>query len=400
MVSLAAVCMERKIRIGGLGPLSAPGVVWAGLDLQHGMMLAVQHLNAAGGVLGRSVTLLFEDTCGRTDAGVAAIEKLKNEKVDAIAGEYHSFVVNAFLDQVQRCGVPFVCASCTLDAITERRVSCVFRLAPPQSYGWRIYADFLAAEGFQHVLALQEENQYWNAGSRIIELRLQELGVRFTRLSMPSGSADPRRWIRQLEALASKEPSPDILLLLISDAEALRSTIEESQSHGFVPPSCYLGDPAGRAGFPEWWRTVRTKSAQIPFLSYVQWDRLTPVGKRAVREFEKHFWRQPTFVALEGYDSVLSLGRAFLEAGSTDPARACNALRRIQFEGTRGTIRFSTEPAGVVHQQWKWPPICVAVYRQVPRQFGEADILWDSQLGAVSGTGSLRVRCNSSSAGD
>jgi ABC-type branched-subunit amino acid transport system substrate-binding protein len=400
MVSVAApVCMAREIRIGGLGPLSAPGVVWAGLDLQDGMTLAVQHLNGAGGVLGRSVTLLFEDTCGHTGVGIAAIEKL-SEQVDALAGEYHSFVANAFLDRVQRSGVPFVCASCTLDAITERRVSCVFRLAPPQSYGWRIYADFLAGEGFQHVIALQEENQYWNAGSRIIELRLQELGVRFTRFSVPPGSADPRRWIEQLEALARKKPGPDILLLLISDADPLRSMIEECRSHGFVPPKCFLGDPAGRAGFPEWWRTVRTKSTPIPFLSYSRWDGLTPVGKRAVREFEKQFGRQPTFVALEGYDSVLSLGRAFVEAGSTDPARDCDALRRIQCEATRGTIRFSTEPAGVVHQQWKWPPVCVAVYRQVPRQFGEADILWDSQLGAVSGTGSLRVSCNNPSAGD
>jgi ABC-type branched-subunit amino acid transport system substrate-binding protein len=392
--------MRPEILIGGLGPLSAPGVTWAGLDLWDGMTLAVQQLNAAGGVLGHSVKLIFEDTCGRTDAGIKAIGKLNLQQIDALAGEYHSFVANAFLDEVQRSGVPFICASCTLDAITERRLSCVFRLASPQSHGWRIYADFLAGQRFQHAVALQEDSQYWNAGSRIIELRLQELNVSFTRFSVQPGTADPRRWIEKLEVLARKKPSPDILLLLMSDPDPLRSTIDESQSHGFVPPSCFLGDPAGRSGFPEWWRAVRTKNTIIPFLSYVRWDGLTPFGKRAVREFEKQFGRQPTFVALEGYDSVLSLGRAFAEAGSTGPANACDALRQIHFEGTRGTIKFSTEPAGLVHQQWKWPPVCVAAYHKVPRQFGEADILWDSRLGPVTGAGSLLRRWQNSSTGE
>src|SRR5438445_10814993 len=97
---LQPVCMAREIRIGGLGPLSAQGVAWAGVDLQYGMTLAVQHLKGAGGILGQPVTLLFEDTCGRTGAGIAAIEKL-SEQVDALAGEYHSFVANAFLHRVQ-----------------------------------------------------------------------------------------------------------------------------------------------------------------------------------------------------------------------------------------------------------------------------------------------------------
>src|SRR5258708_33387925 len=73
-----------------------------------------------------------------------------------------SVVADAVVDPVQRSGLPFVCASATLDNITAQRLGFVFRLAPPQSYGRAIYADFLASEGFQHVVALQEDNFYWN----------------------------------------------------------------------------------------------------------------------------------------------------------------------------------------------------------------------------------------------
>jgi ABC-type branched-subunit amino acid transport system substrate-binding protein len=148
---------EREtIRIGGLGPLTLPGIPWAGRELKDGMSLAVQQLNGSGGVLSNELTLLFEDTHGRPEAGIAAVQRLLDDRVHAFAGEFHSVVADAVVDPVQRSGLPFVCASATLDSITARRLGFVFRLAPPQSYGWAIYADFLASEGFQHVVRFKK----------------------------------------------------------------------------------------------------------------------------------------------------------------------------------------------------------------------------------------------------
>ena len=246
------------IRIGGLGPLTLPGIPWAGRELRDGMNLAVQQLNHSGGVLSRQLTLLFEDTHGRPEAGVAAIEKLLDERVQVFAGEFHSVVADAVVEPMQRSGLPFVCASATLDNITARRLGFVFRLAPPQSYGWAVYADFLASEGFRHVVALQEDNFYWNNGSGVIEARLRKLGVRFTRLSVAPGLADAMSWIRQVQAKQSDPPVPDILLLLMGYPEPLRSVVGEAHNHSLVPPACFLGDPAGRAVFSDWWEIVGT----------------------------------------------------------------------------------------------------------------------------------------------
>jgi len=66
-------------------------------------------------------------------------------------------------------------------------------------------------------------------------------------------------------------------------------------------------------------------------------------------------------------------------------------LRRIEFEGTRGIIRFSTEPAGVVHQQWKWAPVCILAYRHARQAFSEADVLWDAECGHSIVTKTLRA---------
>lgn len=378
------------IRIGGLGPLTLPGIPWAGREHKDGMSLAVQQLNGSGGVLGSQLTLLFEDTHGRPEAGMAAVERLLGESVHALAGEFHSVVADAIVESVQRSGLPFVCASATLDDITARRLDFVFRLAPPQSYGWAVYADFLASQGFRHVVALQEDNLYWNNGSRAIEARLRKLGVRFTRLSVAPGLADARSWIRQVQAKQSDSPVPDILLLLMAYPEPLRAVVRETHNHGLVPPACFLGDPAGRTVFPDWWEIAGTDAIQVPFLSYTRPDRPTGNGKRISMDFKKQYGREPTFVAFEGYDSVLVLARAFEDAGTTEPPNVCEALRHMELEGTRGTIKFSTEREGVVHQQWKWPPVCVVAYGHARQAFSEADLLWDAEHGYSIGTKSLR----------
>lgn len=371
---------DNGLRIGGLGPLSMPGIAWAGRELRDGMGLAVQQLNRSGGVLGRPLVLLFEDTHGRPEAGVAALEKLLHERVHAIVGEFHSAVADALVEPIQRSRVPFVCASATLDDITTRRLSYVFRLAPPQSYGWGVYADYLASEGFHHVVALQEDNAYWNSGSKVIEARLRSSGVRLSRLSAVSGQVDARTWIRKVQALQSESPSPDMLLLLTGYPEPLRSVVVEARTRGLLTSTCFLGDPAGRTVFPDWWETVGTDAVNVPFLSYAP-SVPTSDGTQMATAFKQHYAREPTFVAMEGYDSVRVLARALEDAGGTESPNVCAALGRMELEGARGTIRFSTDHEGVVHQQWKWPPVCVAVRRHHRQAISDAEVLWDASAG-------------------
>jgi ABC-type branched-subunit amino acid transport system substrate-binding protein len=380
------------IRIGGLGPLTPPGLTWAGNELRDGMTLAVERINGTGGVLGGSLQLLFEDTQGKPEAGAAAVKKLFEKRVDAFAGEFHSVVADGIVESIERSGVPFVCASATMDSITARRLGMVFRLAPPQSYGWSVYADCLASQGFQHVVALQEDNIYWNNGARVVEARLAELGVRFTRLPLTTGSADVLACIREVQAMRCEYAAPDILLMLVAYPEPFISIAREAIRCGLGPPKCFLGDPAGRVAYVGESSGVDTHAIQVPFLSYARPHRPTEEGQRISQEFQHRFGRVPTFVAFEGYDSILVIAHACAHAGSLKPEAICDALQTISVPGTRGTIEFSTEADGVVHQQWKWPPACVMVYLRSQQSFEEAHVLWDAEHGRSGQTHLLRRR--------
>jgi hypothetical protein len=247
------------------------------------MTLAVEQINGTGGVLGRPLTLLFEDTQGSPQAGLAAVGKLLRERVHVFAGEFHSVVADAIVEPVERSSLPFLCASATMDSVTARRLSMVFRLAPPQSYGWSVYADCLASHGFQHVVALQEDNLYWNSGSRVMEARLHNLGVRFTRLPLTAGSTDVVACIRQVQGMRSEHPAPDILLMLVAYPEPFVSLASEASRHGLVPPACFIGDPAGRVACQDRWGVAGTDAMRVPFLSYLRLEQLTEEGQRLSR---------------------------------------------------------------------------------------------------------------------
>ncbi|MGH7362629.1 MAG: ABC transporter substrate-binding protein [Candidatus Methylomirabilales bacterium] len=373
--------IQQDIRIGGLGPLSAPGILWAGWEVRDGMALAAQRINEAGGVAGRPLRILFEDTMGTPAGGLGAFQRLLRMEVHALAGEFHSVVADAVVEPVHRAGLPFVCASATLDAITARRLPSVFRVAPPKSYGWLAYAEFLVSQGFRHVVAFQEESLYWNRGSRVIEARLQASGVPFTRVPVPAAAPQASGPVRQLEGMMATAPAPDFVLLLVAYPEPLRSLIGELRTRGFLPAAVTLGDPAGRTVFPDWWDVTGGDATSVPFLAYARPGELAPEGRRAAEQFEREYGREPTFVALEGYDSVLALARAIEAAAGTDPSQVCEALRRLEIGGTRGPIAFSTEPEGVVHQQWRWPPVCVVAYHQPRQRFATASLLWDADRG-------------------
>lgn len=361
------------IKIGGLGPLALPGLEWAGRDLHDAMTLAVTNLNQGPGVLGRQVVLQFEDTRGEPQAGIDAVTRLAASGVHAFAGEFHSMVTDAIIEPIEQTGLPFVCASATMDSLTARRASCLFRLSAPQSLGWNVYADFLLAEGVRHAAVLQDDNAYWNNGPSIIERKLTDAGARCTRISTRVGEAASGAWLTQLGRLI---PAPDCALLLMGYPEPLGSVFRALRTGGLAGDHLVIGDPAGRVAGPDWPDVAGPADHTVPYLAYVEPGNLTGIGRQVATQFKAKTGRDPTFVALEGYDAILVLAHAFDMAATTEPAAVLAALRAGAVPGTRGSIRFKTEPEGVAHQQWTWPPVSVVAHAPSGRSGPGARLLW------------------------
>ncbi len=159
---------ESAIRVGALVPLTRPGWVEAGRHLLAGLELAACDVNDAGGIAGKPLELVIRDTAGHAQTAATAVDELARLGVAALGGEYHSVVARAAGAKADALGVPFLCSSAVLDALTEEPTNWVARLAPAQSQGWRVYADFLLNAGHSRIVLATEPSLYWASGSGIL----------------------------------------------------------------------------------------------------------------------------------------------------------------------------------------------------------------------------------------
>jgi hypothetical protein len=217
-----------------------------------------------------------------------------------------------------------------LDALTEEPTDVVARLAPPQSRGWRLYADFLLGAGHRRIAVATQPSVYWAAGTRILREHLEvvELDPEDVRAGLTASRATALMLL-----VGTPEPAVPIVRAVRRDprfAEVL------------------IGAPAGQPELAEWATLLGADGAAIPFLRYLP-ERLGPLGARVEAELRERLGEAPSFVAFEGYDTIVALAER-LRSGSWS---------RVAGDGTRGPIRFSRIP-GIGVWQWAWPPIQVA----------------------------------------
>jgi ABC-type branched-subunit amino acid transport system substrate-binding protein len=338
----------KSVQIGALVPLTQPGWVQAGRHLLAGLELAVRDVNDAGGIAGRPLELVVRDTAADPQRAAAAVDELARLGVAALGGEYHSVVARAAAARADALGVPFLCSSAVLDALTEQPTEWVARLAPAQSHGWRVYADFLIGAGHSRIAVAAEPSVYWASGARIVRDCFAPHGGSVIELDMraltPTAVCD--------ELAATRATA---LLLLVGHPEPAVSIVKALRRDPRLA-ELVIGAPAGQPELAEW-ATLGEDGAAIPFLRYLP-ERLSPLGARVRAALRERVAQAPSFVAFEGYDTVVVLAE-LLRAHGADRARVAESWPRVAVEGTRGPIRFSRVP-GISVWQWAWAPIHVA----------------------------------------
>lgn len=314
-----------------------------------GLELAVREVNDAGGVVGRPLELVVRDTAADPQRAAAAVDELAGLGVAALAGEYHSVVARAVAARADALGVPFLCSSAVLDALTEQPTEWVARLAPAQSRGWQIYADFLLGAGHRRIAVATQASIYWASGVRILRNCLAARGG--TVIELDTRSLAPTSVCDELVVKRATA-----LLLLVGYPEPAVSIVKAVRRDPRLADAM-IGAPAGQPEFAEWATLLGDDGAAIPFLRYLP-ERLSPLGTRVETALRERLAETPSFVAFEGYDTVAALADV-LRAKGADRARIAESWPHVAVKGTRGLIQFSRLP-GISVWQWAWPPIQVA----------------------------------------
>jgi branched-chain amino acid transport system substrate-binding protein len=384
----AGLARSETIRIGGIGPLSAPGAVVGGIAMQWTMNLAVKDINEKGGVLGKQLELIFADTEGLPERGGTVAERLINEnKVVGIAGEYHSAVALAVAEVAHKYGIPVLFSETWADKITESGYPEVFRIAPASSMVSRSTVDWMADAGVKRVVLIAETTDFGTSMAKAQAQLMQEKGIQLLdTIYVEMGMVDFSPILTRIKAAS---PPPDAVSAQAVTGETSYNLARQMAEMGIAPSKTTLGITNQVAVAPQFWQSVSNGTYFIftnNGLPPVLWNE---TYKRVAADYEKVFKSVIPSYALEAYDSIRVLADAIKRAGSTDPKAIIAALEDTDIELAQGHYSFrygSKNPLPAdgkvpkyMWHQWPDPPLLVLQYFTAKQPGDQAAVLWPAK---------------------
>jgi branched-chain amino acid transport system substrate-binding protein len=363
MLPLAAApsLAEDPITIGWVGPLSPPGNYSGGQEMQWAVQLEVDQINKAGGVLGRPLKVIYEDTKGQPAEGsAAAVRLITKDNVAAIVGEFHSSVALAEIEEAHKYGVAWVGADVWADAITAKQYPEVFRVAPANSLIYVKAADWTIEQGYKNIAIVAENTDFGQGGASIVANELKAKNINYTLATIDLNQQD---FTPALLRLMSQNPRPDAIQMVIA-GQAQYQLVKQACQLGLAPTAQTA--LIGSSGLlqKEVWEVDGPCAKNLLIVNVAQpksqWNAAT---QAFVKEFTARYNRAPTGVALEAHDTLGVVVAAIKKAGSADRAAIIKAIEENTYEGLNATYTFPTDktPDWAYHQ-FKDVPFTIIQY--------------------------------------
>ena len=338
------------IKIGVTITQSPPGSVVQGTQVKDGLEVTAKIINDAGGIDGRPVELVIEDTQGLPEKARAAVEKLiTRDKVVAITGEHQSSAALAGMEVAHRYHIPYVNTNGWSDAIREKGYAEVFNPGNYNNHVGDAVAATMKSLGVKRVVAFAENTDYGIGLAKVIGAKLKEQApnVEYKYETLDRASKD---FLPANLPLRANPPDAVIDVMLPPAAYIMMNQVYEQ---GIAPSAkTWFYDASGLADYPDFWQNVKEAGkGLLVFGLYHPKMKQPPMGKQIGDAYTAKTKNQPNRLLFQAADSLLVIADAIKRAKSTEPDALIKALEDTKLTGTRGEITFSKE-AGYKNHQW------------------------------------------------
>ncbi len=333
--TVAVPAFAEGIKVGVLLPLTGKLAKFGEIE-NKSFLMAAEEINAAGGVNGKKIDLIIEDTTGKPDVGRSAIEKLiSQDKVTVVGGGYSSSVTWASVAVAQQRKVPFLVNTGSADKITEQGWNYIFRLNPPVSEYPKGFASFLqsVATDVKTVAILHENSLFGQSGSKKFVKDCEKLGLDvLMKEGYEAGAIDFKPLLVKVKA---KNPDLVYMISYIMDAALLIRQSEELN----LTPKLFVG---GAAGFtlPEFEKNVG-KGANFVY-SATLWVPSVPYpgAKEYYDKFVAKYKEATEYHGAEAYAGMYVIADALKRAKSLTPDAVRDSLAATDMMTAFGPVKF------------------------------------------------------------
>lgn len=291
-----------------------------GTSSDQGTTLAIEEINAAGGVLGRKLKLLTEDTQSKAGEPATVVNKLiARDGVIAVLGEVASSRSLEAAPICQQSKIPMISPSSTNPKVTEVG-DYIFRVCFIDPFQGTVMANFATKTLKARKVALftDVKSDYSKGLAKFFKERfLANGGEIVTELDFNGGDKDFKAQLTAIKAAA-----PDAVFVPGYYTDAALICVQAKQLSLNVP---FLGGDGWESE-----KLVEIGKDAVEgqyFSTHYHPDVGSELSKKFVEHYHKRFnGKTPDALAACGYDSVLVLADAIKRAGSSDPQKIRDAL--------------------------------------------------------------------------
>jgi branched-chain amino acid transport system substrate-binding protein len=343
LTSTQAIFAATKIKIGILGPFTGSLAFNAG-EMKKGMMLALDEVNAAGGVFGQDIDLIFGDTECKPDKGLAAVKKLvTRDEVLVVAGGYCSSVNIATSEFSHFEACPAVVAIAISPTITNRGYDFVFRTSPNSPMFLEGINKWLAeVKKPTSVAFFMENSDYGRDGQKIWEEQCKKIGAKtLSKLYFEIGQTDFTAPVSKL-----KDLNPDVVFNIASTTEA---ALIQKQAKELNYHTQWIG-VGGQ--FTEAYFKMTGPISEFAMGSSLEPTKAMkdPVTAAFVKAYTKKYpGSRPGIFSSQGYDNLMVVLDAIKRAGKptgdlpADRKKIRDALAATDMKLSQGRIKFGSD---------------------------------------------------------
>ncbi len=318
------------IKIGGVAPLSGAVAVY-GVECKNGIDLAVEEINAAGGINGKQIEFICEDDEGDAAKSVSAYKKLiTKDKTRLIIGSLTSGCTMAITSQAQANKVLQIAPAATAPAITDAG-DYVFRACFIDPFQGRVGGKFAAVnlKATKAAILYDIGNDY-SVGltENFVEEFSKQGGTIVAKESYGTGEKDFNALITKVKAA-----NPDVVYL--PDYYATVALIaKQLRAQGVNVPL------VGADGWDGLTENAGDEVLNGYYSNHYADDSTSAAVQKFVKNFEAKYNKKPNSFAALGYDSMYMLKDAILSAESTDATKVRDALKATDGDYVTGHIKF------------------------------------------------------------
>ena len=321
---------ESGIPIGQFASLTGAQATF-GQSTDHGVQLALEEINAAGGVLGQPLRVITKDNQSKPgETSTAVRELITRDKVVALIGEVASGRSLEAAPIAQRSGIPMISPASTNEKVTESG-DHIFRVCFIDPFQGTVCAKFARKLGATKAAILVDVSKDYSLGlAKSFKAEFaKEGGVITGEQSYSGGDKD---FSSQLTAIKANNPQVIFLPAYYTEAPLI---IRQARQLGITVP--FIGGDGWDS--PELVSVGGTAVEGCYFSNHFSNQSTDPQVVAFVDAYRRKYGVDPDAMVALGYDALKLLSDAMKRAGTTDPAKVNAAIAATKdFPGVTGRI--------------------------------------------------------------